>query len=53
MSLMLCAAAVCGDGILHEGVEMCDEGNEVDDGELDSPRPFSCREVACIWAVTC
>ncbi|KIG14983.1 Multiple EGF-like-domain protein 3 precursor [Enhygromyxa salina] len=26
-----CTAAVCGDGIVHEGVEMCDDGNDVND----------------------
>ena len=37
------ASATCGDGFLHEGVEACDDGNDLDtDARLDgcgrSPR---------------
>ena len=25
-----CTAAICGDGVVHEGVEECDDGNDID-----------------------
>lgn len=42
---LACQLAFCGDGLVHAGVEQCD------DGEQSSSCTDSCTHAACIWDV--